>query len=58
MEALEMKKEEIRQRSFVLLDCEGVQVSKQHCCVRRLYILGKDGMIECELGVYSMCRIQ
>ena len=48
METLEMKKDAIRERGFVLLDCEGILVSKQHCCIRKLYMLAKDGMTECE----------
>ena len=49
MEALEMRKEQIRERSFVLLDCDTIQITKKHCCIRKIYMLGKDGMTECEL---------
>ena len=49
MEALEMRKKQIRERNFVLLDCEAIRISKEHCCIRKIYMLGKDGMTECEL---------
>ena len=39
----------LHQHNFVLLDCEGIQASKTHCCVRKLYMLAKDGMTDAEL---------
>ena len=34
----------LRARNFAILDCECVQISAHHQCVRSLYILCKDGV--------------
>ena len=35
-------------RNFVILDIEYIRTSENHCCVRKLYLLSKDGISEQE----------
>ena len=31
---------------YAIIDCEGIQTSKTHICVRKMYILASDGVID------------
>ena len=33
----------LKQENFILIDIEGIQISKDHICTRLLYMLSKDG---------------
>ena len=45
----------LQQYNFALIDCEGIQATKTHCCVRKVYMLAKDGMTDAEI-VFVPCK--
>ena len=45
----------LRERNFALVDCEGIQTSKDHCCIRSMYILSKDGFT-CQENDFFTCK--
>ena len=38
----------LRKRNFVILDIEYIRTLENHCCIRKLYLLSKDGIQERE----------
>ena len=53
---MEHLKELMREKNWALLDVEYIQISKDHRCVRKLYILAKDGFTEKELEFHPCIR--
>ena len=47
--------ERIRNENFVFLDIEYIQSTSSHQCIRKYYMLSKDGSYECEDEFYA-CR--
>ena len=41
--------ERMRNENFVIVDIEAIKTSEQHSCVRKMYILSKDGMKDLEV---------
>ena len=39
----------LKRENFVLIDIEGIQISKNHICTRLIYMLSKDGLISKEI---------
>ena len=46
---------QIKDKNFAILDIEYIQASKSHQCIRKLYILAKDGYTEMELD-FKPCK--
>ena len=46
----------MHQSNFALIDIEYIQISKTHRCIRKLYILAKDGFTELESDFYPCKR--
>ena len=46
---MDQLKELMRKKDWALMDVEYIQISKEHRCVRKLYMLAKDGYTEKEL---------
>ena len=44
------------EKNWAIMDIEYIRTSKTHRCVRKLYILAKDGLIDLELGFYPCKR--
>ena len=49
---MEHLKELMRVKNWALMDVEYIQISKDHRCVRKLYMLAKDGYTERELEFF------
>lgn len=45
----------LRSKNFAIIDCEGIQCSKEHICIRNMYILAKDGFSDKE-GEFIPCK--
>ena len=45
-------KEMMKEKNFAIMDIEYIQTSKTHRCIRKMYILGKDGYTDMELEFY------
>ena len=48
----------MRKKNWALMDVEYIQTTKNHRCVRKLYILSKDGFTDRELEFYPCVRYQ
>ena len=48
----------MRKKNWALMDVEYIQTTKNHRCVRKLYILSKDGFTDRELEFYPCIRYQ
>ena len=46
----------MRENNWAILDVEYIQTSKEHHCVRKLYMLAKDGFTEKELEFHPCVR--
>ena len=46
----------IKEKNWMIMDIEYIQTSKEHKCVRKLYILAKNGSEEMELEFYPCIR--
>ena len=46
---------QIKDKNFAILDVEFIQTSKIHKCIRKLYILAKDGYTDMELD-FKPCK--
>ena len=42
----------MKEKNWGLMDVEYIRTSKEHCCIRKLYILAKDGYTDIELDFY------
>ena len=47
-----LKKKMMKEKNFAIMDVEYIQTSETHRCIRKLYILGKDGYTDLELNFY------
>lgn len=48
----------VNERNWALLDMEYIQTSKSHQCIRKLYILAKDGFTDLKLNLYPCKKFQ
>ena len=46
---------QMKDKNFAILDVEYIQASKNHKCIRKLYILAKDGCTDMELD-FKPCK--
>ena len=46
----------MKEKNWALMDIEYIQTLKNHRCIRKLYILAKDGFTEKELEFYPCIR--
>ena len=53
---MEHLKELMREKNWALMDVEYIQISKEHRCVQKLYMLAKDGYTERELEFHPCVR--
>ncbi len=49
-------KKMMKEKNFAIMDIEYIQTSENHRCIRKLYILGKDGFTDLELDCYPCVR--
>ena len=47
---------ELMTQNWMIMDIEYIQTSKKHQCIRKLYMLSKNGSTECELDFYPCVR--
>ena len=47
---------ELKTRNWMIIDIEYIQTSKKHQCIRKLYMLSKNGSTESELEFYLCVR--
>ena len=48
--------EKLKEKNWMIMDIEYIQTSKTHQCVRKLYMLSKNGSNELELDFYPCVR--
>ena len=48
--------EKLKEKNWMIIDIEYIQTSKTHQCVRKLYMLSKNGSNELELDFYPCVR--
>ena len=53
---MECLKELMREKNWALLDVEYIQITRDHRCIRKLYLLAKDGFTESELEFHPCIR--
>ena len=53
---MEQQQQMTKEKNWAIMDIEYIRTSKSHRCVRKLYILGKDGYTDLELDVYPCVR--
>ena len=54
----QLVEERMHQDNFAILDIEYIRISKTHCCVRKLYMLAKNGYDELEMEFYPCVRFE
>ena len=47
---------ELKENNWMIMDIEYIQTSKEHQCVRKIYMLAKNGSTESELEFYPCVR--
>ena len=53
---MERLKELMREKNWAIMDIEYIQTTTEHRCVRKLYMLAKDGYTDRELEFYPCVR--
>ena len=53
---MEQLKEVMREKNWAILDVEYIQITRDHRCVRKLYLLAKDGFTESEMEFHPCIR--
>ena len=53
---MEQLTNKMREQNWAMMDVEYIQTSKEHRCVRKLYLLAKDGFTEKELEFHPCIR--
>ena len=53
---MERLTELMKEKKWLIMDIEYIQISKEHRCIRKLYMLAKDGFTEKELEFYPCVR--
>ena len=48
----------MKEKNFAIMDIEYIRTSEMHRCIRKLYILGKDGYTDWELEFYPCKRYE
>ena len=53
---MECIKELTKEKNWAILDVEYIQISREHRCIRKLYLLAKNGFTESEMEFYPCIR--
>ena len=53
---IKMEDEMLKEMNWAIMDVEYIQTSKTHKCVRKLYILAKDGFTDLEIEFYPCIK--
>ena len=48
----------MKEKNFAIMDIEYIQTSETHRCIRKMYILAKDGYTDLELNFYPCKRYE
>ena len=55
---MEQAAETLKDKNWALMDVEYIQISSTHQCIRKMYLLMKDGLTDLELNFHPCMRYQ